>query len=41
MNMSWPVLLKPKNIFLVSAIAGKGMTTGAGFMKEVLEQNIY
>ncbi|HCH7476703.1 TPA: TIGR03364 family FAD-dependent oxidoreductase [Acinetobacter baumannii] len=30
-----------KNIFLVSAIAGKGMTTGAGFMKEVLEQNIY
>lgn len=30
-----------KNIFLVSAIAGKGMTTGAGFIKEVLEQNIY
>ena len=30
-----------KNIFLVSAIAGKGMTTGAGFMKEILEQNIY
>ncbi|EYS19748.1 TIGR03364 family FAD-dependent oxidoreductase [Acinetobacter baumannii] len=30
-----------KNIFLVSAIAGKGMTTGAGFMKDVLEQNIY
>ncbi|WP_407501548.1 TIGR03364 family FAD-dependent oxidoreductase [Acinetobacter baumannii] len=30
-----------KNIFLVSAIAGKGMTTGAGFMKKVLEQNIY
>ncbi len=30
-----------KNIFLVSAIAGKGMTTGAGFMKEVLAQNIY
>lgn len=30
-----------KNIFLVSAIAGKGMTTGAGFMKEVLTQNIY
>lgn len=30
-----------KNIFLVSAIAGKGMTTGAGFMKEVLIQNIY
>lgn len=29
------------NIFLVSAIAGKGMTTGAGFMKEILEQNIY
>jgi hypothetical protein len=25
----------------VSAIAGKGMTTGAGFMKEILEQNIY
>ncbi|MDN8322543.1 hypothetical protein QZJ96_18595, partial [Acinetobacter baumannii] len=21
--------------------AGKGMTTGAGFMKEILEQNIY
>ncbi|OCZ56436.1 TIGR03364 family FAD-dependent oxidoreductase [Acinetobacter seifertii] len=30
-----------KNIFLVSAIAGKGMTTGAGFIKEVLEQNIF
>ncbi|WP_337078166.1 TIGR03364 family FAD-dependent oxidoreductase [Acinetobacter pittii] len=30
-----------KNIFLVSAIAGKGMTTGAGFMKEILEENIY
>ncbi|PTV58123.1 TIGR03364 family FAD-dependent oxidoreductase [Acinetobacter seifertii] len=30
-----------KNIFLVSAIAGKGMTTGAGFMREVLTQNIY
>ncbi|HAV4216937.1 TIGR03364 family FAD-dependent oxidoreductase [Acinetobacter baumannii] len=30
-----------KNIFLVSAIAGKGMTTGAGFMQEVLTQNIY
>ncbi|WP_111854946.1 TIGR03364 family FAD-dependent oxidoreductase [Acinetobacter oleivorans] len=30
-----------KNIFLVSAIAGKGLTTGAGFMKEVLTQNIY
>ncbi|MFU0508928.1 hypothetical protein ACMZ47_04500, partial [Acinetobacter baumannii] len=23
------------------AIAGNGMTTGAGFMKEILEQNIY
>ncbi len=29
------------NIYLVSAIAGKGMTTGAGFMKRVLEQHIY
>ena len=28
------------NIFLVSAIAGKGMTTGAGFMKEMLENYI-
>ena len=29
-----------RNIFLVSAIAGKGMTTGAGFMKEMLENYI-
>ena len=28
------------NIFLVSAIAGKGMTTGAGFMKEMLENYV-
>ncbi len=28
------------NIYLVSAIAGKGMTTGAGFMKEILENYI-
>ncbi|WP_445115910.1 TIGR03364 family FAD-dependent oxidoreductase [Acinetobacter sp. WZC-1] len=30
-----------QNIFLVSAIAGKGMTTGPGFMAEVLTQNIF
>ncbi|WP_111859654.1 TIGR03364 family FAD-dependent oxidoreductase [Acinetobacter sp. CFCC 10889] len=30
-----------RNIFLVSAIAGKGMTTGAGFMKEMLENYIF
>lgn len=29
------------NIYLVSAIAGKGMTTGAGFMYEVLTQKIF
>ncbi len=29
-----------RNIFLISAIAGKGMTTGAGFMKEMLENYI-
>lgn len=28
------------NIYLISAIAGKGMTTGAGFMKKVLENYI-
>lgn len=28
------------HIYLISAIAGKGMTTGAGFMKEVLENYI-
>ncbi len=28
------------NIYLISAIAGKGMTTGAGFMKKVLENHI-
>ena len=28
------------NIFLVSAIAGKGMTTGAGFMKKMLEHYV-
>lgn len=28
------------NIYLVSAIAGKGMTTGAGFMKKVLENYV-
>ncbi|TVT82114.1 TIGR03364 family FAD-dependent oxidoreductase [Acinetobacter colistiniresistens] len=27
-------------IFLISAIAGKGMTTGAGFIRHVLEQHI-
>lgn len=29
------------NIYLISAIAGKGMTTGAGFMQEILEQKIF
>lgn len=28
-------------IFLISAVAGKGMTTGAGFMKEILEKHIF
>lgn len=28
-------------IFLISAIAGKGMTTGAGFIRHVLEQHIF
>lgn len=28
------------NIYLVSAIAGKGMTTGAGYMKKILENYI-
>ncbi|MCO8041639.1 TIGR03364 family FAD-dependent oxidoreductase [Acinetobacter bohemicus] len=28
------------NIYLISAIAGKGMTTGAGFMQEVLKNHI-
>lgn len=30
-----------KHIYLVSAIAGKGMTTGPGFIQEVLEQHIF
>ncbi len=30
-----------ENIYLISAIAGKGMSTGAGFMQEVLQQKIF
>lgn len=29
------------NIYLISAIAGKGMTTGAGFIRNVLQQHIF
>lgn len=29
------------NIYLVGAIAGKGMTTGAGYMQHILQQHIY
>jgi FAD dependent oxidoreductase TIGR03364 len=38
-ELAWVTEPDP-NIFLISAIAGKGMTTGPGFMAEVLQRHI-